>query len=48
MAGNLSFDELKKAIAAGEIDTVLACGVDMQGRLVRQALPRLLLRRVGA
>jgi glutamine synthetase len=33
MAGNLSFDELKKAIAAGEIDTVLACGVDMQGRL---------------
>ena len=34
MAGNLSFDELKTEIAAGEIDTVLACAVDMQGRLV--------------
>ena len=34
MAGMLSFDELKKAIAAGEIDTVLACAVDMQGRLI--------------
>jgi glutamine synthetase len=34
MAGNLSFDELKKEIAAGVIDTVLACAVDMQGRLV--------------
>ena len=33
MAANLSLDDLKKAIAAGEIDTVLACGVDMQGRL---------------
>ncbi|GLZ86576.1 glutamine synthetase [Metapseudomonas resinovorans] len=30
----LSFDELKKAVASGEIDTVLACMVDMQGRLV--------------
>ncbi|MEZ5803374.1 MAG: glutamine synthetase family protein [Rhizobiaceae bacterium] len=33
MAANLSLDDLKKAIEAGEIDTVLACGVDMQGRL---------------
>ena len=34
MAGNYSFDQLKKAVASGEIDTVLACIVDMQGRLV--------------
>jgi glutamine synthetase len=34
MAGNLTFEQLKKAIAAGEIDTVIACAVDMQGRLV--------------
>ncbi|MEP9387973.1 glutamine synthetase family protein [Mesorhizobium sp. KR9-304] len=34
MAGNLTFDQLKKAVASGEIDTVLACAVDMQGRLV--------------
>ena len=34
MAGNLTFDQLKKAVAAGDIDTVLACAVDMQGRLV--------------
>ncbi|MGB6119629.1 MAG: glutamine synthetase family protein [Mesorhizobium sp.] len=33
MAGMLSFDELRKAVAAGEIDTVLCSGVDMQGRL---------------
>ncbi|MGH8352856.1 MAG: glutamine synthetase family protein [Pseudomonas sp.] len=30
----LSFDELKRIAADGEIDTVLACMVDMQGRLV--------------
>ncbi|MBT8765099.1 glutamine synthetase family protein [Pseudomonas boanensis] len=30
----LSFDALKQAVADGEIDTVLACMVDMQGRLV--------------
>ncbi len=30
----LSFDALKRAAAAGEIDTVLVCMVDMQGRLV--------------
>ncbi|PSJ60950.1 glutamine synthetase family protein [Pseudaminobacter soli (ex Li et al. 2025)] len=34
MAGNLSFDQLKKAVAENEIDTVLACAVDMQGRLI--------------
>lgn len=34
MPGNLSFDELKTAVAAGEIDTVLAVQVDMQGRLM--------------
>ena len=33
MAGQLSFDELKTATSAGEIDTVLACIIDMQGRL---------------
>ena len=34
MPGNLPFDELKKAAKSGEIDTVLACAVDMQGRLI--------------
>ena len=34
MAGNMTFDQLKKAVASGEIDTVLACAADMQGRLV--------------
>ena len=34
MPGNLTFDELKKAVAGGGIDTVLACFVDMQGRLI--------------
>jgi glutamine synthetase len=33
MAGNLTFDQLKKAAADGDIDTVLACATDMQGRL---------------
>ncbi|MER2536569.1 MAG: glutamine synthetase family protein [Rhizobiaceae bacterium] len=32
--GNLTFDELKTAVAGGDIDTVLAAAVDMQGRLV--------------
>ncbi|MCB1367441.1 MAG: glutamine synthetase [Rhodobacteraceae bacterium] len=30
----LSFDDLKNATASGEIDTVLACFCDMQGRLM--------------
>ena len=34
MAGKLSFDQLKNAVAEGGIDTVLACAVDMQGRLI--------------
>ncbi len=34
MAGNLTFDALKRAVADGEIDTVLTCIVDMQGRLM--------------
>ena len=34
MAGNMTFDALKKAVAAGEIDTVLVASVDMQGRLM--------------
>ncbi|MBV2143362.1 glutamine synthetase family protein [Falsochrobactrum sp. TDYN1] len=34
MAEQLTFDALKKAVANDEIDTVLACFVDMQGRLI--------------
>jgi len=34
MSGMLTLDELKQAVAAGEIDTVLAAQVDMQGRLM--------------
>jgi len=34
MAGNLTFASLRKAVAEGGIDTVLACAVDMQGRLI--------------
>ena len=34
MAGNLDFEELKSAVRAGSVDTVLACMVDMQGRLI--------------
>lgn len=30
----ITFDELKKAARSGEIDTVLVCIVDMQGRLI--------------
>ena len=33
MPANLTFDQLKAAVAAGTIDTVLTCLVDMQGRL---------------
>ncbi|MGF6537078.1 glutamine synthetase family protein [Paraburkholderia youngii] len=31
---NLKFEELKRDVASGAIDTVIACMVDMQGRLV--------------
>lgn len=34
MSGNLTFDQLKQQVAAGDIDTVLVCLVDMQGRLM--------------
>jgi glutamine synthetase len=34
MTAPLSFAELKRAVADGSIDTVLACMVDMQGRLI--------------
>ncbi|MCA0400350.1 MAG: glutamine synthetase family protein [Proteobacteria bacterium] len=34
MSGILSLDALKAAVKAGEIDTVLVCMVDMQGRLI--------------
>jgi glutamine synthetase len=34
MPGNLSFADLKKAVAGGTIDTVIVAMVDMQGRLV--------------
>lgn len=34
MAGKLTFDELKQAVAEGRIDTVIVAQVDMQGRLM--------------
>jgi glutamine synthetase len=34
MPGNLTLEALEKAVNAGEIDTVLVCLVDMQGRLM--------------
>ncbi|MCB2115254.1 MAG: glutamine synthetase [Rhodobacteraceae bacterium] len=34
MPANLTFDALKKAVASGEIDTVIVAMVDMQGRLM--------------
>jgi len=34
MAADFTFDQLKKDVAAGDIDTVLAAAVDLQGRLV--------------
>ncbi len=34
MAGNLTMDALRDLVAKGEIDTVLSCIVDMQGRLM--------------
>ncbi len=34
MTAVLTFDALKKSVTAGEIDTVLVCLVDMQGRLM--------------
>lgn len=34
MPGTLTFDDLKARVADGSVDTVLACLVDMQGRLM--------------
>jgi glutamine synthetase len=34
MPANLTLDTLRQAVGAGEIDTVLTCVVDMQGRLM--------------
>ncbi len=34
MPGNMTLDELSAAVKAGDIDTVLVCGIDMQGRLM--------------
>ena len=34
MAGHLDLDTLRQEVAAGAIDTVLVCFVDMQGRLI--------------
>lgn len=34
MPGNLTMDQLKSLIGTGEIDTVLVCMVDMQGRIM--------------
>ncbi|MEM7047023.1 MAG: glutamine synthetase family protein [Pseudomonadota bacterium] len=34
MPGNLSFNQLKRDVQNGEIDTVLVCLIDMQGRLM--------------
>jgi glutamine synthetase len=34
MPGNMTFEALKAEVASGKIDTVLLCGIDMQGRLI--------------
>ena len=34
MTAPLSFNALQDAVARGQVDTVLACIVDMQGRLI--------------
>ena len=34
MPGNMTLSELKTLVDKGEIDTVLVCGIDMQGRLM--------------
>jgi glutamine synthetase len=34
MSGILSFDDLKTQVASGDVDTVLVCLIDMQGRLM--------------
>ena len=39
MAGMLTLKELQEAVGAGEIDTVVVCFPDMQGRLIGAAGP---------
>ena len=34
MSGTFNLDELKARVTAGDVDTVLVCFVDMQGRLM--------------
>ncbi|MGV8953421.1 MAG: glutamine synthetase family protein [Cypionkella sp.] len=34
MPGNMTLEQLTAAVKSGEIDTVLVCGIDMQGRLM--------------
>lgn len=38
MPGTLSFDDLKSKVASGEVDTVIVCIIDMQGRLMGKRL----------
>ena len=38
MSTNLNFDDLKTKVSSGDIDTVLICVVDMQGRLMGKRL----------
>ena len=40
MPGNMTLDSQKAAVKSGEIDTVLVCGIDMQGRLIGKRLLR--------
>ena len=40
MPGNLTLEDLKKAVKSGEIDTVIAAGIDMQGRLMGKRFTR--------
>ena len=47
MAGNLTLDQLKKAVTAGEIDTVVAAFVDMQGRLIGKRFQAEYFRRLA-
>ena len=34
MPGNMTFEALRDAVAAGTVDTVIVAGIDMQGRLM--------------
>ncbi len=47
MAGMLRLKEFQQAVAAGEIDTVVACFPDMQGRLVGKRFQEFTGRKAG-